>query len=150
MNAHQVTSWMQTEHAKVRELAGNLGALTTAVPQQGLDAWVDDIRARFDHFRAHLYHHMALEEDGGYLESVLDVRPTLAADVERLRKDHKELGRIMDTIHQTLTDLKPEDRQQARECCYGIDCLLSYVEHHEKNENLLVTYVFTQDIGDHD
>jgi hemerythrin-like domain-containing protein len=93
---------------------------------------------------------MALEENGGYLTPVIEMRPTLAADVERLRRDHQQMAEIMDTIHAALNDLNPQHRRSARECCYRIESLLSYVQHHERNENLLVTYVFTQDIGDHD
>jgi hemerythrin-like domain-containing protein len=72
----------------------------------------------------------------------------LGREVERLAHEHGELQAIMDRIHEELDALKPEDHLLIRDCCTRIQSLLSYIEHHENAENLLVLSAFTDDLGD--
>ncbi len=142
--------WMREEHAKVAELSGKLRRKVAAVPRSGFEIWLGELRREFEHLRAHHSRHMAYEEEGGYLAPVLERRPTLSMEVERLRSEHAQLGRIMTALHATLAELSADDRLLLRDCCSRIGMLLSYIEEHEGRENLIVLSVFTNDIGTKD
>ena len=150
MDSHEIAKWVREEHAKVTELADELRRLIAVVPRVGMKDWLGKLRERFDHFRAHNVRHMALEEQEGYMRFVLERRPTLSDEADRLKHEHKELMRIMDNLHGVIEKLEPEDRLIALDCSRRIEDLLSYVDHHEKEESLLVTFVHTQDIGAND
>ncbi len=138
---------MRVEHEKVNELADALLERVAVVPRSNLGSWIKDTQKRFDHFRAHMVKHMALEECEGYMLFVLERRPGLAPQVDKLKHEHAELGKIMDDVHHAVAELGPEDRLRVRDCCHRIQELLSYIEHHENAETMLVTFVFTHDIG---
>lgn len=150
MTTNKVALWMREEHAKVQALADKIREKTAVVPRANLDGWITEVRDRFEHLRAHSIKHMALEEHEGYLTSVVEQRPALAPEVERLKREHQELTKLMNRIHLCLAELTGTDRLLIRDCCARIGSLLSYIEHHEDDENLLVTYAYTQDIGTSD
>ena len=150
MTKHELNAWIRLEHEKVEELANRLREKTAIVPRANMSFWISEVCERFDHFRAHLVKHMALEEQDGYLPAVVERRPALSGEVDRLHHEHQELRRIMDTLHQAVHELAAKDRLLARDCCCRIDQLLCYVDHHEELENNLVTLAFTQDIGTKD
>jgi len=150
MTTKDVADWMREEHAKVEELANRLRTKVATIPRSGLEDWLTDLRSQFREVREHLLKHMALEEEGGYLVAVLDRRPTLSGEVERLRHEHAELTRILDDLDGTLQDVTVADRLLLTDCCQRLAHLLGYVADHETRENLMVISVFTHDIGTKD
>lgn len=142
--------WIQKEHEKVDALIAALRAQVAAVPKAGLSTWIGDTQRQFEHLRAHLIRHMALEESDGYLVEVIERRPTLSKEVDRLEHEHREMAKIMESVHQVLSSVTPEDPLLLEDCCSRIRALLGYVERHEDFENLLVTSVFSRDIGSKD
>ena len=150
MTPHDIAKQCRDEHLKVDFLTTRLRDWAAVVPRTNLGAWIRETQDRFEHLRAHMIKHMALEENEGYMASVIERRPTLTPEVDRLRHEHTEFLRIMDGIHRAVSELTPEDRLLIRDCCRRIDNLVHYIEHHEDDENLLVTFVFTHDIGTED
>jgi len=146
----KLNEWIRQEHDKVENLADKLHAKVAYVPRANLNSWLEDVRERFEHLRAHLIRHMALEEEGGYMSAVLERRPTLADRIERLEREHAEIGRLLDDIHTAVGTIRAEDRLLIRDISHRMQDVLHYVEHHEKEENDLVQLVFTDDIGTKD
>lgn len=150
MEPQDLARWMQTEHKKVEVLMQDLREKIAAVPRTNAGQWLDELRDRFEHARAHFQKHMALEEHEGYLTDVLEQRPTLSDGVDRLKHEHAELTRIMDDIYQTLRRINPTDRLLIQDSCQRIEFFLTCAERHEAEENRLVLSVFTRDIGTRD
>ena len=150
MKTDDLARWMREEHLRVRELTDLLRSEITSQPRTQVDDWLARFRDRFEHLRAHLQKHFALEEQGGYLPTVLERRPTLSESVERLRHEHNELSRMMDGIHLALGAVAPEDQTLIRDCCRRVENLLVEVCRHEADENLILMTVVTRDIGAND
>ena len=150
MDAAKIAQWMREEHEKVENLIDRLKEQVAVVPRANLGKWIEEVGDRFEHFRAHMVKHMALEEREGYLTAVTERRPTLSREVERLQHEHEELQKIMESVYQAVGQLAAEDRLLVRDCCARIENLLGYVERHEDDENLLVTQAFARDIGTND
>ena len=147
MAEQSIAEWLRSEHEQVIVLSDRLRKCIAVVPRTGLQPWSTEIRNHFEHFRAHLLRHIALEEDKGYLSVVLERRPTLAPRVQRLAHEHRELIQLLDNLHRSLIGLTNDDRLLAQDCCRRIGDLLNVVERHEGEENDLVGFVFTEDIG---
>lgn len=147
MNAQELARWLRDEHEKVNELMALLREKVAAAPQTNQQKWIEGARRAFEHLRAHHIKHIALEEQDGYMATVVQRRPAVEREVERLAHEHGELRTIMDRIHDELDALRPEDHLLIRDCCARVHNLLSYVEHHENAENLLVLTAFTDDLG---
>lgn len=147
MDPKALADWMKQEGAKVNDLAHRLREHIISIPPGSLKDWLDELGKRYDHFAAHLRRMMHIEEEDGYLEPVVEQRPTLSQQVELLRHQHEELRTLMDSLEQTVHQLKPEDQLLIRDCCTRLQVFLGHVSRHEEHENHIVLYSFTQDMG---
>ena len=152
MADQELAKWIREENEKVNDLMNALREALAQAPEIGPERWIAEVRERFDHLRAHLIRHMALEEkaEGGYLAAVLQQRPTLGDLVDRLKHMHDELIRLMDLLHRQLEMLQPGDHLLFRDARTRLAEFMSYLEQHSDQEALITTYAFTQDIGAHD
>ncbi|MEE9295248.1 MAG: hemerythrin domain-containing protein [Phycisphaerae bacterium] len=146
----QTAAWMRDEHRVTRELIGEVTRVVGRASSANMPEWLDELRYYFSRLRAHLKKHMKAEEAGGYLEPVLELRPTLSPEVDRLKGEHIELALSLDQICDELERLEPDDKPSITDTCHRIQHLISAVRHHENREELLVTYAFNQDLGGHD
>lgn len=150
MTTQKIADWVRREHEKVREVATRLQEKVAIVPRTNHAKWIQEAREAFDHLRAHMIKHMALEEQDGYMATVVELRPALSREVDRLSHEHAELMQIMDSIHEDLHELRGEDHLLILDSCRRIQNLLHYLEHHEKDENLLLLSTFSNDVGTKD
>lgn len=150
MNKQDLAHWLREEHAMVEELVAGLRQHTVLLPRLNLAGWLGELRHKFDRFRNHLARHFELEEDDGYLIPVLERRPTLSPDVNRLKREHIELMRLIDLVAAELELVGAEDRLLAGDVRGRIEHLLLCLEDHENRENLLVSCAVTMDLGNKD
>jgi hemerythrin-like domain-containing protein len=150
MTSREIAQWMREEHAVVEELADQIGARIAAVPRAGLGPWIAETAAHLGDFHVHLRRHFDLEQEGGYLEAVIDRSPALTPDVDRLRHEHDEIDRLLTSIHQDLTAATDQDRIIVEDCCCRVQNLLRYLRDHEEREDLMVVSAFNSDLGTKD
>ncbi len=150
MTGEELANWMREEHLKVAELAQVLLQQAAGVPETNEANWLQLLRDAFEHYRAHITKQMAMKEKDGYLLPVVETRPGLSREVERLAHQHGEFLHLMDQIHVSLAAMRPEDRVLMRDCCFRVRNLISYVQYHEKKEILLIMSVLNTDIGTKD
>jgi len=150
MSPKELAAWLKQEHDLVNELAATLSEKVALVPRTNEQAWIDGVREAFEHFRAHMTKHIALEEQGGYMEPVIEQRGALEPQVARLKHEHKEIVALMHATHSLLEDLQPQDRLIMRDICHRVQDILRYVDHHTQSENMLLLSAFTDEIGTKD
>lgn len=138
---------LAVEHETLNRLMDELRAEIAVLPRSGLQPWIDRLIERFGHFEAHLIKHMALEEHDGYLSPVLAERPTLAKEVARLKHEHIEFVRLLQSVRQQLQQLEADDSIAPGDWCHRLARLLGYVEQHEHEEDLLLIDGVSRDIG---
>lgn len=137
MLAQDVARRMEEEHAIVDRLVRGLREWLAALPRSNFARWIDGARQRFDHFRAHLIRHFAEEERDGYMRLLAGVHPIVTAEVERLRREHGEMIRLLEAMHRDLQALTPEDRLLIQDAGGRMERFLAILEHHEHEEHLL-------------
>ena len=147
MNGSDIASWLRDEHEKLRGLSSTLSSAIAVIPKMPQPGWLNEVRSAFDQLRDHLNTHMTLEERDGYLTPVVDARPALSRVVQRLAHEHKEFRRLLDGIQRDFLSITAADRLLIGDCFRRIQELMRCVEHHEKDENLLVMSTFGQDLG---
>ncbi len=147
MDENQFGAWMAQEYAKVNQLAHHLGEHMVLIPSAARGPWLTELGNRFDHLAAHLQRMMTIAEEDGYLLPVLEKRPTLSKEVERLRQEQDQLRRLMDDLHIVIHALRPDEDLLIRDCCARIQSLLGHVQRHHEHETHIVLYILNQDIG---
>ena len=135
------------EHEVLNCLMDELRTEIAVVPRSGLRSWIERTKDRFAHFEAHFIKHMALEELGGYLAPVLEERPTLAGEVSRLKHQHDELLRLLESIRKQSQQMEECDSLLPRDWCCRVSRLLAFVDQHEHEEDLLLIDGVSRDIG---
>lgn len=145
MPIDKIVRWLRGEHDDLHEFTDRLRDRAVRSPPGTRDKWIAELQERFDQFAAHFRQRMSKEEEDGYLKPVVDERPSLAAHVEVLKREHAELMRIIDSIERAVHRLSPKDNLLLRDCCKRIEDLLGWVERHEEHENHVVLHVFAQD-----
>lgn len=146
----ELAAWMREEHRKVDEIAGVLSERVAHVPRANQQRWIESAREAFEHFRAHMTKHIAMEERDGYMSAVVELRPRLSDEVERLKREHRQILRLLDAVHDVCEGVDPADSLIIRDVCHRVQDILRYVDHHNESENLLVLSAFHEDIGTHD
>lgn len=141
---------LANEHRQLNRLMDELREELALMPRTGLGSWLDRIHERFAHFQAHFIKLMALEEHGGYLADVLEHKPTLSDEVSRLKHEHGEFVELMCSIREKPQLHDEADSILPRDWCARVTRLLSCVEQHEHDEELLLIDAVERDIGTQD
>jgi hemerythrin-like domain-containing protein len=150
MTPREIAKWMREEHTAIEQLINQLQDESVSIPRTGRKRWLEEMTARVQNFSGHLIRHFELEEDNGYLQAVIDHRPPLLPEIERLRHEHDEIKRILDSIQRDLGQTGEADQLVIEHCCLRIGDLLRHLKEHEERENLMVLSVFTDDLGTKD
>jgi hypothetical protein len=147
VNDNAIAAKVAQEHTKLVGIIKDLRGAAATIPRESRPAWLDGLREQFFRFRAHMIHRIALEEVGGFLAHVVEVRPALAKDVEHLRRENRDILASIEQVHQSLGDTPPDDLDRLRHIHLHIHHILSAVEHHTEHEDLLISFVHMQDDG---
>ncbi len=145
-----IARWIREEHAKAFDLIAQLTEHVAAIPRTNIEPWLRELKEEFERFRAHMQQHFALEEEGGYLTAVLQIRPALQPEVDAFTVEHRQLSQIMTSVNAEVAGLEPSQTLHIRDVCARIRNIIAMLEQHEDHENNLVSHVFTQDVGSHD
>ena len=143
----EIAKRLCAEHARLREITAALKAAADGVPESNRQEWFTELKARYEQFRAHMTKRIALEDVGGFLKAVEQRRPTLSPQIEHLRRGHRRILQRINDVYYELTELDPADIEAADDCRLRMELILSEVAQHERSENLLVGFVFVQDVG---
>lgn len=140
---------LQHEHQALMQLSQVLKEHIAAMPSVNIGAWLDGLRTAFDRLHAHIQRCIEMKEKDGYLETILRERPTLASQVQSLCSEHGQLLRMADGIRNDLAATRPEDRLLVADACARVQRFMAIVAGHEQRENMIVMFVFNQDLGAH-
>ena len=143
-------AWFRNEHKVTTQLANRLREQVCSVPKVDIAKWLDAIRHHFSRFRVHLKNQMRAEENDGFMQPVLEEHPTLAREVDNIKREHSELSHWLDQIHAELLEVTCDEQLLLEDVCHRIQHLLTALRHHQEREELLATFAFSQDIGAND
>lgn len=150
MKDKDLATWIREEHDEIDTLCEQLSRQVAMVPRVVSEPWLKDVRSSFGEFADHLLTHMKLEEQDGYMTSLVDKHPRLSSRVEKLQTEHEDFRRLLKQLQSNISEAGPENLLMIRDFCHRVRDLLHYFEHHERTENDLVELAITQDIGTKD
>lgn len=133
-----------------RQLDEEIDELRTAIAADvgsRPESWLAHCVECFRRFHTNLRRHIEIEESGGFMEPVVQRRPTLTPQVDQLRLEHRVMVDCCEGLEhdmQRTGTLKPEDADVLRARVHE---LLAALRKHEHTENAMVQDVFSQDIG---
>ncbi len=136
-------SEIQKQHELIKQDLARLRAAASPAPNAPPAASLRDVLLQ-DTARLHdsLCKHFDLEEDGGYLEPVLNKRPELSPKVARLQQQHGEILVALKRLEGRSQEEAPLEDLQA-----GVLRLLDFIAKHEEEETSLLQQTLLEDLG---
>lgn len=132
------TSWM--EHSVLEHVKQALRVtLDWKAPVVSMPRKLSSLQFTMKSFHRHLERVMSIEEEGGYLDDILEVKPNLQSRIESLLGDHGRFRARIRELVPELDDLGEYDvsdwaEQQFLDVCQDIRNLLDDVDRHDAQE----------------
>ena len=98
-------------------------------------------------FQRHLEHVLTLEEDGGYMDLVLQASPQQGNNVTGLKQEHQQFRKEASHIVHQFEHVSSTDGDSFARICGELDDLLNRLDAHKKKEVKLMQKAFAQDEG---
>ncbi len=146
----ELAEWIRNEHQALSDLSRTIRQHIAAKPDLNLADWLRGLKAGFERLRTHLERHYAAKEQDGYLSMVIEQRPTLSNQVEKIRLEHDEILRLAERILRDVSDLQPDNLLLVADICARVQRFMAVVAEHDQREIMITMYVFSQDIGGKD
>ncbi len=117
------------------------------VPSAGVVRKLTSVRFTLQSFRRHLERIMMLEEDGGYMIVVGEIKPGMSQRTDALRIEHDEFRTSLEQLVPSLDAISPEDEPRFHQVCNEIVALLDQVDRHDAKEVSLLQDALLSDEG---
>jgi hypothetical protein len=85
-------------------------------------------------FQRHLERVMMIEEEGGYMSEVVDVKPYLEDRISFLAGDHKRFRDRLRNLMPVLNEIREWEQPRFLEVCEALNTLLDDVDQHDNRE----------------
>ena len=139
--------WMRSEYQALGGLSRMIKEHLAKMPDVNRGEWLQGLKAGFDRFRAHITRNFAAQESGGYLNMIVEQRPTLADRVDGLRAEHCQMLAMAERIRVDLSETQATDNLLVADACARMQRFMAVVHQHNQRENMLALLVFNEDIG---
>jgi hemerythrin-like domain-containing protein len=133
------------EHVKQALLVTlNWQAPTVSMPRK-----LSSLQFTIKSFQRHFDRVISIEDEGGYMDDVLQNKPYLEERVEHLAKDHGRFRDRLKTLTTELNDIKEWDEPRFEQVCGDLRSLISDIDRHNECEvELLQESVLVDDGGE--
>lgn len=138
---------LQEEHKALQQLSRVLKQHIANQPSTNTGPWIEGLRTAFDRLHVHIERNIEMKTKDGYLETILNERPTLARQVQSVQNEHGQILRMSQGLRNDLAAIRPEDNLLVTDACVRVQRFMTVVAQHEQRENMIVMFAFNQDLG---
>ncbi len=145
----------QTAAARVQDEHESLKTTMTAIraeiksplPEEDFGEWKLGFIWRLRDFQNELVKHFDLEEDGGFMQDLVNISPGCASRVEVLKQEHDDIIPRLNELTDRLKRISTNNDEDLGHVAEDVLSLFDLLERHEAAERELIQDVFFQDIG---
>ena len=98
---------------------------------------LESVRFMAQSLERHLERLMRLEEEGGYMASIIDAKPHCVERVAVLRREHDVFRALLPEIMQRLKEAAISGEADVESCCAALQDLLGRLDAHDRCEQRL-------------
>ena len=121
--------------------------LNWKTPEVSLPRKLSSVQFTADSFLRHFERVMSIEEEGGYMAVVGDMKPYLQDRIDRLGGDHERFRARMQRLLPDIENLSEWDEARFHELCDELRVLLDDVDEHDALEISLLQEALLYDVG---
>ncbi|MCA9248711.1 MAG: hemerythrin domain-containing protein [Planctomycetales bacterium] len=136
------------EHRALQHIKEALSVtLSWRTPQTGLSRKLSGVVFIIRALQRHLEHQLALEERGGYVESISQANPSLTEEAQQLLSDHDVFRESLRDLVPEIEGLDPQDETRFNSLCDEVARLIRRMEEHDLREGELLQELYLRDEG---
>ncbi|MFQ5652385.1 MAG: hypothetical protein ACE5IY_20840 [bacterium] len=109
--------------------------------------WRLEYMWRLRDFRLHLLKHFDLEEEGGFMQEILERAPEVHGKLRQLEMEHEKIVTDLDAILSALKTMAFRNESKLEGIRSQVLQLLSDIRTHEAAENELIQTIYCQEYG---
>lgn len=148
MDTHSIAEQAVIEHRALQHIKDALRiTLEWNSTQENASRKLSSVHFMAQSLERHLARMMDLEEDGGYMATVLEQRPEWKSRIEPLHADHDRFRASLTEIMHSLKQATARQAQGLEATCHQIRGLLADVDAHDRTECELLQQVILQEDG---
>ncbi len=147
MSPSELAAWAREQHESLVALTKVIKQHIAAMPETVAAEWLHGLRTAFDRLRVHLERDFETQESGGYMKNLLELRPWMSNEIDRLQSEHSQILRMADRIKTDLAQTQASDRLLIGDICARTSRFMSVVSQHEQRENTFTLLVFNEELG---
>lgn len=148
VNRHEIAQQTLIENGLLKSLVEGLrGALAWQVQGDDFSRKLSTVRFISRSLQRHLERLMTLEEVDGYMDIVLEAKPSLSHAVKSLRRDHARFRQGTRQVVRQLEEVSEMDHDTFANICDALAALLHDLDRHHKREAKLFQEALEQEEG---
>jgi len=145
---HAIADRIDREHKDIRRSIGQLELnILQRFSEKTFPDWRLTMILDMRDFQSQLLKHFDVEEEGGFLQSVLSALPHAEYQVHALRDEHQEMIMRLNRILDKLRSMQAPSAEIQQELHQDLHGLLRELIQHEEQEHILLQETFYRDIG---
>jgi hemerythrin-like domain-containing protein len=121
--------------------------LNWKAPSVSMPRKLSSLKFTIKSFQRHLERVMTIEEEGGYLSEVVERKPFMQEQINRLAGDHRRIRRRLRELVPELSSINEWDDDRFHEVCDDVSRLLDEVDAHDGEEIDLIQETLLMDEG---
>ncbi|HOJ61701.1 MAG TPA: hemerythrin domain-containing protein [bacterium] len=150
MGTDEIAQKAREENQIIKHLLEELLDQIQTRPPAPVSDWLQGLEAKAEALCAHLQAYFQIEEEGGFMQPVLEKNPASAKTIEILKEEHARFIAELKALIHSIQDTQRIQRTEIDTVCASFKQLIASLRQHEQNENALLQAVFSDDIGTND
>lgn len=139
---------IEAEHNKLKQEIEKIQQMMSPfLPKLNYTDWHQDFLWLLRDFNNDLQKHFDLEEEGGFMQDILDTDPRFVNTIDRLEAEHETMGQELDKIIHHLKDMSDYDAKACEMLFAEIAALLEMLHAHEAAESEVIESTYLDDLG---
>lgn len=139
---------VERDHETIRHQMGKLNVPTAEeIRPQDFSDWKLKFTWQLRDFKNRMLKHFDLEEEGGFMQDVLDVAPHSGQKVDQLKDEHEQIIKNLDRLTMRLKGIKERDDSHLDKIRAGLSKILSDIRAHENEEHILIQKAYYREYG---
>lgn len=143
-----IAEQVEQDHACLKRDMGEIHEdILREVADEDFSDWKLEFMWRLRDFRNRLCKHFDLEEEGGFMNEIIDEAPERLNRVKELEAEHDQILSDLDAILAVLKIMEIRDAAKIEDVRRRVIQLLSTLRTHESAENELIQRVYYREHG---
>ncbi|MFQ5605310.1 MAG: hemerythrin domain-containing protein [bacterium] len=144
----KIAQQVEKDHDLLRQDIGDLKiTFWEEVLPEDFSNWRLECIWQLRDFKNRLLKHFDLEEEGGFMQDVLNVAPQAERQVQQLKAEHEQISAQLDEVLAELKEMPEKDAKSLDTIRTKLNDIMNTIRKHENEEHKLLQKAYYREYG---